>query len=622
MRRSAALCGVLASVVALSSARAQSPTRYDAVLADSNLMIPVRDGIHMSTRLYRPATNGIPVQGRFPILLQRTPYDLNTSSRDAEFFARHGYVVALQNIRGRYKSEGKFLKVQPADATDGYDVIAWLAKQPFSNGVVGMWGTSFAAHTQAGAAILHPTALKTAVINMGGMSNAWDHGVRYRGTYEMGRQITWAWEQLAADTRDPAIKALLKREKVEDWYMVQPMKRGLNPLSVNPEYEAWYLDFYEHADYDSFWKDPMVNWSEHYAETADIPMIQIGGWYDIFLAGTFQNFVSLSKLKRSPQRLLVGPWTHHGNTRPYAGDVSFGPAAAISDFDTTFHLRWFDHFLKNESTGVETVAPIRLFIMGTGDGHKDADGRLFHGGYWRDETAWPIPATQMVSYYFHGDGSLSTTRPTETKSSTTYTYDPSHPVPTIGGGSSARLKDGAYDQREDPRFPPSRAPYLPLRSRADVLVFETPPLTEDVEVTGPISVVLYASSNRTDTDFTAKLIDVYPPSADWPAGFDLNLTDAIIRGRYRATRDHAELLTPGKIYPFTIDPFPTANVFKKGHRIRVDVSSSNFPRFDANPNTGEPLGKNRRSVTADNTVYHSATSPSHIILPIVTTRPK
>jgi putative CocE/NonD family hydrolase len=622
MRRSAALCGVLASVVALPSARAQSPVRYDAVLADSNLMIPVRDGIHMSTRLYRPATNGIPVQGRFPILLQRTPYDLNTSARDAEFFARHGYVVALQNIRGRYKSEGKFLKVQPADATDGYDVIDWLAKQPYSNGVVGMWGTSFAAHTQAGAAILHPTALKTAVINMGGMSNAWDHGVRYRGTYEMGRQITWAWEQLAADTRDPAIKALLKREKVEDWYMVQPMKRGLNPLSVNPEYEAWYLDFYEHADYDAFWKDPMVNWSEHYAETADIPMIQIGGWYDIFLAGTFQNFVSLSKLKRSPQRLLVGPWTHHGNTRPYAGDVSFGPAAAISDFDTTFHLRWFDHFLKNESTGVESVAPIRLFIMGTGDGHKDAEGRLFHGGYWRDEAAWPIPGTRMVSYYFHGDGSLSTTRPTETESSTTYTYDPSHPVPTIGGGSSARLKDGAYDQREDPRFPPSRAPYLPLRSRADVLVFETAPLTEDVEVTGPISVVLYASSNRTDTDFTAKLIDVYPPSADWPAGFDLNLTDAIIRARYRATRDHAELLTPGKIYPFTIDPFPTANVFKKGHRIRVDVSSSNFPRFDANPNTGEPLGKNRRSVSADNTVYHSATSPSHIILPIVPMRPK
>jgi putative CocE/NonD family hydrolase len=622
MRVSVALiAGAVATLATPAASRAQAAAPYDVVV-DSSLMIPARDGIRMSTQLYRPARNGVPVDGRFPVLLQRTPYDLATTAKDAAFFARHGYVVALQNIRGRYKSEGKFLKVQPADAMDGYDAIEWLAKQPFSNGIVGMWGTSFAAHTQAGAAILHPPALKTAVINMGGVSNAWDHGVRYRGTYEMGRQITWAWEQLAADTRDPAIKALLKREKVEDWYMVQPMKRGLNPLSVNPEYEAWYLDFYEHADYDAFWKDPMVNWSEHYAETADIPMLQIGGWYDIFLAGTFQNYASLSTLKRSPQRLLVGPWTHHGNTRPYAGDVSFGPDAAIADFDTTFHLRWFDHFLKNEKTGVESVAPIRLFIMGTGDGHKDADGRLVHGGYWRDETAWPIPGTRMVPYYFHADGSLSTARPTESKSSTTYTYDPAHPVPTIGGGSSARLKDGAYDQREDPRFPPSQAPYLPLRSRSDVLVFETAPLTEDVEVTGPISVVVFASSNRTDTDFTAKLIDVYPPSANWPGGFDLNLTDAIIRGRYRATRDHAELLTPGKVYPFTIEPFPTANVFKKGHRIRVDISSSNFPRFDANPNTGEPLGKNRRSVTADNTVYHGATYPSHIILPIVPVRPR
>ena len=202
--------------------------------------------------------------------------------------------------------------------------------------------------------------------------------------------------------------------------------------------------------------------------------------------------------------------------------------------------------------------------MGTGDGHKDADGRLFHGGYWRDETAWPIPGTRMVPYYFHADGSLSPTRPTESKSSTTYTYDPAHPVPTVGGGSSARLKDGAYDQREDPRFPPSRPPYLPLRSRPDVLVFETAPLTEDLEVTGPISVVVFASSNRTDTDFTAKLIDVYPPSTDWPGGFDLNLTDAIIRGRYRATRDHAEFLTPGTVYEFTIDPFPDRQRVQEG----------------------------------------------------------
>jgi putative CocE/NonD family hydrolase len=407
---------------------------------------------------------------------------------------------------------------------------------------------------------------------------------------------------------------------VEDWYTVQPFRRGLNPLSVVPEYEGWYMDFFEHADYDAFWKDPMVNWSEHYAETSDIPMLQIGGWYDIFLAGTFQNFVELSKLKQSPQRIIVGPWTHHGNERAFAGDVSFGDEATLAGFDTTFHARWFDHYLKAESTGVERDAPLHLFVMGTGDGHKDAQGRLFHGGYWRDAERWPLAGTHMVPYYFHADGSLSPQPPVDRASSTTYTFDPAHPVPTIGGGASARLKDGAFDQREGPRFPPSQQPWLPLRTRADIVVFQTEPLADDVTVVGPIRVVLYASTNRTDTDFTAKLVDVYPPSDAWPAGFDLNLTDAIVRGRYRATRDHAVMLSPGQVYPFTIEPFPTANVFKKGHRIRVDISSSNFPRFDVNPNSGEPLGRSGGMLPADNTIHHSAPYPSHIVLPIMPAR--
>ncbi len=595
----------------------QEPAKYDAVLAQRNFMVPMRDGKRMATDIYLPGHNGVAVSEKFPVLLQRTPYDKTASQKQAEYFAQHGYAVAVQDTRGRYKSEGNFAKVQPVDATDGFDTIEWLAKQPWSSGAVGMWGTSFAAHMIAGAAILHPVALKTAVINMGGMSNAWDHGVRYRGTYEMGRQLTWAWGQLAADAPNPSVKKLLlEQEKVETWYDVQPMRRGLNPLSVAPLYEGWYMDFFEHADYDAYWKDPMMNWSEHYRETSDIPMIHISGWYDIFLAGAFNNFVELSKIKKAPERIMIGPWTHSGNAREYAGDASFGPAAAITDFSTDYHLRWFDHFLKGKATGVEKDAPLRLFVMGSGDGHKDADGRIFHGGSWINANEWPIAGTRMVPYYFHADGSLSPAKPTERTSSTTYTFDPRHPVPTIGGGSSARLKDGAYNQREDPRFPPSQPPYLPLRSRADVVVFQTEPLEEDMEIIGPIHVEVFASSDKTDTDFTAKLVDVYPPSDTWPGGYDLNITDAIIRGRYRATRDHAVMLKPGRVYSFPVDPFPTANVFKKGHRIRVDISSSNFPRFDVNPNTGEPLGKNRRMVSADNTIYHSAIYPSHIILPI------
>ena len=613
-----ALC---APATVATQAPTVAPAPYESVVTDRDLMIPTRDGRRMATDIYRPSKNGTLVSGRFPVLLQRTPYERTDVAAEAAYFAQHGYIVAVQNLRGRFKSEGVFLKVQPADATDGYDVIEWLARQPWSNGRVGMWGTSFAAHAQAGAAQMHPPSLKTIFVNMGGMSNAWDHGVRYRGTYEMGRQLTWAWTQMIADARTPRVKELLTREKVEDWYSVQPLRRGQSPLSVVPEYEGWYMEFFEHADYDAYWKDPMLAWDEHYPETSDIPMIQVGGWFDIFLAGTFKNFTELTRLKKSPQRLLVGPWTHHGNARAYAGDVSFGAEAGLTDFPFGYHLKWFDHFLKGESTGMEREAPVRLFVMGTGDGAKDADGRLSHGGYWRDASAWPIPGTTLVPYYLHANGRLARDKPMAAASSTTYTFNPAEPVPTIGGGASARLKDGAFDQREGVRFPPSKPPYLPLRSRPDVVVFETEPLAADMTVIGPISVVLHASSNRTDTDFTAKLLDIYPPSDAWPGGFDMNLTDAIVRGRYRATRDHAVMLVPGKVYPFTIEPFPTANVFKKGHRIRVDISSSNFPRFDVNPGTGEPLGKSRRLVLQDNTIHHSATYPSHIVLPLAPARP-
>lgn len=597
-----------------------SPAQYGCRLTEADRMIPVRDGLHMATDIYRPVRNGAPIDERLPVLLNRTPYNKQSMRPQATFYCERGYVVAVQDTRGRYKSQGTFSKVQPADATDGYDVIEWLARQPWANGAVGMFGTSFAAHEQAGAAQYNPPSLRSLLINMGGMANGWDHGVRFRGTYEMGRQLTWAWSQLLADARTPDVKALLTKEKVEDWYGVQPFRRGLNPLSVDPQYEGWYLDFFERADYDTFWKDPMLAWNEHYPQTADVPMLHVGGWYDIFLAGTFENFSALRRLKRAPQRLLVGPWTHHGNTRAFAGDVAFGDSAAIPDFEADYTVRWFDFTLKSAPSGARQDAPVRLFVMGTGDGHKTAEGRLMHGGYWRDANEWPLAGTRFQSWYFHADGSLSQNKPTAVRSQTVYTFDPRRPVPTIGGGASARLRDGAYDQREDPRFPPSAAPWLPLRTRSDVVVFQSEPLAEDMTIVGPITVTLYASASTVDADFTAKLVDVYPSSTDWPGGFDLNLTDAIVRGRYRATREHAVMLTPGAVYAFTIAPFPTANVFKKGHRIRVDISSSNFPRFDVNPNTGEPLGRNRRMISTDIAVQHSARYPSHIVLPLVPAR--
>src|SRR6185312_11454432 len=292
--------------------------------------------------------------------------------------------------------------------------------------------------------------------------------------------------------------------------------------------------------------------------------------------------------------------------RSYSGNLEFGPDAQLTGFEREFHLRWFDHFLKGSDNEVEREAPVRLFVMGSGDGHRDQNGRLFHGGSWIDASDWPLPGTAFVPYYLHADGRLSTAAPKpDEPAATSYTHDPAHPVPTIGGSFTGISADspalsGGFDQREAPEIFGSQPPYLPLKSRPDVLVFQTEPLENDVTLIGPITVKLYAASSALDTDFTAKLVDVYPPSIDFPSGYDLNLTDGIIRARYRDSPDHATLLEPGQIYAFTIEPFPTANVFKRGHRIRLDIASSNFPRFDINPNTGEPLGQHRRAICADN----------------------
>jgi len=433
--------------------------------------------------------------------------------------------------------------------------------------------------------------------------------------------------QAAEETDNPVVKEMLEKEKVADWFSCLPLRKGVNPLSISPNFEDFIFEMMTHADYDDYWKGLGTNWMEYYGQTSDIPMIHISGWYDAYCQTAIDNYIGLSRAKKSPVRLMMGPWLHGKTTQTHAGDVDFGPESVVPDFYKGFHLRWFDCFLKGERNGVEREPAIRLFIMGTGDGHKDGNGRLFHGGYWRTEEDWPLPGTRFTNYYFHQDGSLSPELQGTDESPTTYTYDPGHPVPTIGGALAASepvLTGGAFDQREkeykgDPGkgFFGSRPPYLPLKARPDVVVFQTEPLKEDVEVTGPIVVKLYASSTAVDTDFTAKLVDVYPPSRDFPTGFEMNLTDGIIRARYRNSPGRQELMIPGEIYEFLIEPFPTANVFKKGHRIRIDVASSNFPKFDVNPNTGEPLGMERRKVKADNTVYHDSTHPSHVVLPII-----
>lgn len=603
---------------------------YDVLMYEENAMIPMRDGVRLAANIYRPAINGAPMEKKFPVILLRAPYNKKSERfvEPGKHFVRHGYVVVIQDCRGRYKSEGVFTKYVN-EPEDGYDTVEWLAKLPYTNGKIGMWGVSYGAHVQACAVMLNPPHLKTIVVTMGGMYNGWDHGIRNHGAFAL-KQLTWAFRQLAEETDNPVVKDMLKIENVIDWFQVLPLRRGLNPLSIAPNFEEYMFEMMTHGDYDDYWKQMGLNWAEYYEQTSDIPMVHISGWYDGYCGTAIHNYLGLSRIKRSPIRLLMGPWIHGGITQTHGGDVDFGPDAAIPDFYTAWHVRWFDHFLKGKDNGVEAEPAIKLFIMGMGDGHKDENGRLFHGGCWRTEEDWPLPGTEFTKYYLHGDRTLSPNKPGPNETPTSYRYDPRHPVPTIGGSMAASeplYVGGAFNQRErefkgnpEKGFYGSRPPYLPLKARHDVVVFQTEPLNEDVEVTGPITVKLYASSNAPDTDFTAKLIDVYPPSKDFPSGFEMNLTDGILRARYRNSPERQELMEPGKIYLFTIEPFGTANVFKKGHRIRIDISSSNFPRFDVNPNTGEPLGMNRRVVEADNTIYHDLSHPSHVILPIIPAR--
>ena len=604
---------------------------HEAILHQEDVMVPMRDGVKLATDIYRPAVNGVPSEGKFPIVFARTPYNKKSERFviQAKYFAQQGYVAVLQDLRGCYKSEGIFVKYMN-EPEDGYDSIEWLAKLPFTDGKVGMWGTSYGAHVQANSTKLRPPHLKTVVLNMGGLYNGWEYKIRNHGALELAQQVGWAFTQILEETDDPLVKALIKREKVTDWFAALPLKKGLNPLSAVPNFEQYIIDMMTHGDYDSYWKQMSMNWKEYFDQTADIPMIHITGWYDSYTSGTIKNYLALSKRLKSPVRLWIGPWTHGGNIRSFAGDVEFGPEAAVPDFAGQWHLRWFDYFLKGKNNGVEEEPTVKIFVMGTGDGRKDKNGRLFHGGYWKTGKEWPLPGTIFTKYYFHADGALSKKSPASSLPPTVYTYDPEHPVPTIGGSFSPQrplVDSGAFDQREkeykgDPSkgFYGSRLPYLPLKSRSDVVVFQTEPLKEDVTVVGPISVKLFASSTAVDTDFTAKLIDVYPLSKDYPSGYEMNITDGILRARYRNSPEKQELMRPGDIYEFLIEPFPTANVFKKGHRIRIDISSSNFPRFDVNPNTGEPLGLERRRIKADQSIYHDSLRPSHVVLPVIPSR--
>ena len=637
-----ALLTAAGAALAIKS-RARADTAGSDMALTSDVMVSMRDGVRLATDVYRPVRAGRTLADPLPVILERTPYGKTVVSRSevsvrdsiprsraevARFFVSQGYVVIYQDCRGRYASEGEFVKYL-SDGFDGYDTCAWIVRQPWCNGRIGTMGLSYAAHTQAALACTNAPGIAAMFLDSGGFANAYQDGIRQGGAFEL-KQVTWAYRaalESPAVLREPARLEALKAIDIKDAFAHMPWSPGHSPLAPAPEYESYVYAQWQHGAFDGFWKQLGIYAAGFYARFSDAPMMFMSAWYDPYPRSATDNYIALSKRKKGPVRLILGPWTHGDRSLTYAGDVDFGPAATLdgqlaADF-LTLRLRWFDCWLKGKGNGVSAEPAVRVFVMGGGSGRRNAEGRMDHGGRWRAESDWPLPDLRHTAYYLHGDGRLAAEPPQSATDHLSYDFDPAHPVPSIGGTITSGepvMRGGAYDQREDPRFFGSRAPYRPLAARPDVLVFKTPALAADLEVTGAIVAKLWISSNRPDTDFTIKLIDVYPPNEDYPEGFAMNLTDGILRLRYRQSWEKPALLQAGAVAVVTVEAFPTSNLFKRGHCIRLDLSSSNFPHFDVNPNTGAAEGTGGVRQVARNTVFLNKDRPSHVLLPIVPSR--
>jgi putative CocE/NonD family hydrolase len=597
-------------------------------------MVPCRDGVRLATDVYLPAG-----EGPFPVILERTPYGKREASRSertaadpqpakretiAGFFTAHGYAVVYQDCRGRWGSEGEFVKYL-ADGEDGYDCCAWIVGQPWCNGAIGTMGLSYAAHTQASLGCLNPPGLRAQVLDSGGFSDAWQGGIRRGGAFEL-KQATWAFNQgrLAPETvSDPIRAAAFAAEDLHAWFARWPWKPGHSPVRFAPDYEDYLFEQWTEGAFGSFWQKLGIyarGWHDRYA---DVPTVHMSSWYDPYPRTATENYSGLRDAGRGRPSLILGPWTHGNRSQTSFGEVEFGPDATVDSWAgdwRAFRLRFFDRWLKGLENGAEADPRVRVFVMGGGSGRKTADGRLEHGGRWREAADWPLPGTAFRDIFLHAGGALRDTAPAADAAPISWTSDPAHPVPTVGGAITSMeplISGGPYDQREREGMFAHAAPYLPLASRPDVVVFQTEPLAADATVIGPVVAHLWVASDAPDTDIAAKLVDVYPPSADFPQGFAMNITEGILRLRYREDPSRPKLLEPGQPVRVTVELFPTANLFKAGHRIRLDISSSEFPHYDINPQSGEPEGAWQTMRVARNTIFVDAARPSTLILPVV-----
>lgn len=601
-----------------------------------NVMVPMRDGIHLATDVYLPDGAG---DAPLPVLLERTPYDKRgTNHADfsvadevplskpeiARIFAANGYAFVLQDCRGRYASEGMFRKYL-SEAEDGADTLAWIMRQPWCNGRIGTLGLSYSAHVQAALATLDPPGLAAMFLDSGGFSSAYHSGIRQGGAYEL-KQLTWALKhaQLAPETMaDPARRAALEAVDIRRWIGVEKWRSGHSPISAAPEYEDFILEQWNEEGFSDFWKQRGIYARGWYDAFADVPMVHMSSWYDPYALTAIENFVGLSQRKRGPVKLIMGPWTHGKRSLTWSGDADFGPQSTLDHLFGDYvalRRRWFDRHLKRE--GADPLPePVYLFTIGGGSGRRLPSGRLDHGGRWRTAPAWPPPDMAMTPFHLHPDGALRA-EPPAAPGRRSFVHDPHRPVPTIGGAIASGapvMEAGGYDQCERPTFFGAREPWRPLAERSDLLVFETPALDADVELTGQAVADLFVSSTAADTDITIKIVDVYPPSADYPDGYALNIAHGILRMRFRDSFEAPEPMEPGKVYRVRIASFPMSNLFAKGHRIRVEIAGSNFPHFDINPNVDWRV-PGLLPVAAENSVHLGPRARSRLLLPVVAAR--
>jgi putative CocE/NonD family hydrolase len=551
------------------------------VKAELGIKQRMRDGVKLSADIFRPDA-----KGKFPVILTRTPYRTvegfqDNQNDEARFFAQHGYVYIIQDCRGKNDSEGVYRPFLDDDRVDGYDTIVWAGKQSWSNGTVGTVGASYAAWNQWQAATLKPPGLKAMVCTV-----ALPDPV-LNVPYQNGALVLWMseWMALIEGRRNTKTTSVNDARK-NFWHL--PLKTTDEEFG-RKDSRIW-QEWVAHPSADSYWR------SAFYQDKLDrvrLPVLHISGWYDDDIIGTHINYLAMTDRSRDEetresQKLIIGPWQHTVNARRKLGEVDFGESALVDLRETK--LRWFDHWLKGVDNGIDKEPLVDIFTTGRNS--------------WNRTSRWPYPDAKPTVYYLHskgrantqnGDGLLSTMKPAS-EPEDSYAYDPSDPAPNIDDDGNPA--EGPFDQR-------------PVERRDDVLVYSTPVLDKEVEVSGRITVSLFASTSARDTDFWAQVTDVYP------SGFSMHLTEGIIRGRYRKSLEKAELLRPGEVYEFSIDLWIISNAFQKGHRVRLDISSSSFPKYDRNPNTGNAFGQDAKLLVAKQRVFHDRTHPSSVTLPIV-----